>query len=332
MPEMGTSGTIVAAQGDCAVQEGRRRVHEESSTYQDLGRGVGRKQMQGGREPRRSVYTVRRILAALIVLLLLVLLVPQACQALLGTGSESGSGAPDTADVDGSGSEEEDAVTVEETAGDTELAGQESTEEGSAAESSSEDEQANSVANASEDSGEDEDVQNVEFDAALAQVDVELDAAVDGGVNQIAPVPVVDLALQQEIQPIALGEPVVFEQPIVTQSPVPLEPSPLEPPVIPAQPIIEQPILPEEPAFFGQPIPFEEPVFFEEEPAFFAEPAFYWEEPIFFEEPVVYDAGAPTVAAPTVETEVVQESAGEMQEGSSEASTVAIASGGGDRD
>jgi hypothetical protein len=102
--------------------------------------------------------------------------------------------------------------------------------------------------------------------------------------------------------------------------------------VIPAQPIIEQPILPEEPAFFGQPIPFEEPVFFEEEPAFFAEPAFYWEEPIFFEEPVVYDAGTHTVAAPTVETEVVQESAGEMQEGSSEASTVAIASGGGDRD
>src|SRR5918998_6012203 len=160
--------------------------------------------MQGGREPGRSVYTVRRILAVLIVLLLLVLLVPQACQALLGTGSESGSGAPDTADVDGSGSEEEDAVTVEETAGDTELAGQESTEEGSAAESSSEDEQANSGANASEDSGEDEDedVQNVEFDAALAQVDVELDAAVDGGVNQIAPVPVgpvpvVDLALQQ---------------------------------------------------------------------------------------------------------------------------------------
>ena len=344
LPEMGTSGTIVAAQGDCAVQEGRRRVHKESSTYQDLGRGVGRKQMQGGREPGRSVYTVRRILAALIVLLLLVLLVPQACQALLGTGSESGSGAPDTADVDGSGSEEEDAATVEEPADDTELAGQESTEEESAAESGSEDEHASTGANASEDSGEDEDedVQNVEFDAALAQVDVELDAAVDGGVNQIAPVPVgpvpvgpvpvgpvpvVDLALQQEIQPIALGEPVVFEQPIVTQSPVPLEP-----PVIPAQPIIEQPILPEEPAFFGQPIPFEEPVFFEEEPAFFAEPAFYWEEPIFFEEPVVYDAGAPTVVAPTVETEVVQESAGEMQEGSSEASTVAIASGGGDRD
>ncbi|HLL57144.1 MAG TPA: hypothetical protein VK359_04400, partial [Rubrobacteraceae bacterium] len=174
--------------------------------------------------------------------------------------------------------------------------------------------------------GEDEEARNVEFDAALAQVNVELDAAVDGGLNQIAPVPVVDLTLQQEVQPIALGEPVVFEQPIVIQSPVPLEP-----PVIPVQPLAQEPILPVEPAFFGELIPSEEPIFFGEDPAFFGEPTFYEEEPIFFGEPVVYDADAPAVAAPTVETEAAQESADETQGESSEASTVAIASGGGDR-
>jgi hypothetical protein len=326
LSETGPSGTIVAAQGGYAVREGRRRIHKESSTYQDLGRGVGRKPMQGGRDPGRGVYTVRRILAVLIVLLLLVLLAPQACQALLGTADETGSGAPDTADVDGP-SDEEDAATVEESADDTGSAEQEATEVGSATETSSEDD----VSQASGE-GEDEDARNVEFDAALAQVDVELDAALAGGANEIAPVPVVDLALQQEVQPIALGEPVVFEQPIVIQSPVPLEP-----PVVPVQPIVQEPILPVEPAFFGERIPFEEPIFFEEEPAFFGVPTFYdeepvfFEEPIFFEEPVVYDSGVPAVAAPTVETEVAQESAGETQEWSSEASTVAIASGG-DRD
>ena len=297
---------------------------QENSTYQDLGRGVGRKSMQGGQEPGRGVYTVRRILAVLIVLLLLVLLVPQACQAILGTGSESGSGAPDKADVDGSGGDEEDAAPVEETTDSTESAEQES-----ATESSPEGEQASSEDDASEASGEgeDNDAQNVEFDTGLAQVDVELDAAVGGGVNEIAPVPVVDLALQQQIQPIALGEPVVLEQPIVVESPVPLEP-----PVIPEQPIIQGPILLEEPAFFVEPIPFGGPIFFEEDPTFFDGPNFFEEEPNYFEEPVVYDGGVPASTAPPVETEVAQESAGETQGGSSEASTVAIASGGGDRD
>jgi hypothetical protein len=297
-------------------------------TYQDLGRGVGRKPMQGGQGPGRSVYTVRRILAVLIVLLLLVLLLPQACQALRGTGSESGSGAPGTEHVDSSGGDEEDAATVEETIGGMESAEQESTEQGSATESGPEAEQASSEDDVGEASGEDEDedAQNVEFEASFAQIDVELDAAVDGGVNEIAPVPVVDLSLQQEIQPIALGEPVVLEQPIIVESPVPLEP-----PVIPVQPVIEAPILLEEPAYFGAPIPFEGPIFFDEEPTFFDELTFF-DEPTFFEEPVVYDAGAPAFTASTVETEVAQESAGETQGGSSEASTVAIASDGGDRD
>src|SRR4028119_1798325 len=162
--------------------------------------------MQGGREPGRSVYTVRRVLAVLIVLLLLVLLVPQACQALLGTGSESGEGAPDTADVDGSGGDEEDAATIEETAGDTELAEQDSAERKSATESGPEDE-------ASEASGEDEDddARNVEFDAALAQVDLEPDTAIDGGVSEIAPVPIFDLSNQQSIPPVALEQPIFLD-------------------------------------------------------------------------------------------------------------------------
>src|ERR671916_707765 len=121
--------------------------------------------MQGGREPGRSVYKVRRIVGVLIVLLLLVLLVPQACQALLGTGSESVEEAPDTADVDGSGGDEEDAAMVEDPTGDTESAEQESAEQGSTTEGSPEDEQASSEGDASEESGEDEDedAQNVAF-------------------------------------------------------------------------------------------------------------------------------------------------------------------------
>jgi hypothetical protein len=282
--------------------------------------------MQGGREPGRSVYTVRRILAALIVLLLLVLLVPQACQALLGTGNETGSGAPDTVDVNGP-SDEEGATTVEESADDTESAERESIEEESATESSSEVEQARSEDDASEAS--DGDARNVEFDASLAQADVGLDATVAGGADQIAPIPVVDLAFQQQVQPIALGEPVVFQQPIVAENPVPLEP-----PVVPTQPIapepsVQEPILPAEPALLGELIPFaQELIFFEEDPAFFVEPTFLEAEPVFFEEPGVSDVEVPATPAPTAENEVGQESASETQGGSSEAATVAIASGG----
>ncbi len=278
--------------------------------------------MQGRQGPGRSVYTVRRILAVLIVLLLLALLVPQAGQAIRGTGSESGSGAPSTEDVESSGGDEVDAATAEETIGGTESAEQESTEQGSATESGSEDEQASSEDDVGQASGEDEDedAQNVEFEASLAQIDVELDAAIDGGVNEIAPVPVVDLSLQQQVQPIALGEPVVLAQPIIVEGPLPPEP-----PVIPVQPIIEAPILLEEPAFFGMPFPFEGPIFFEEEPTFI-------DEPTYFEEPAVYDAGAPAFTAPTIETEVAQENAGETQGESSEASTLAIASDDGGRD
>src|SRR3954451_6405599 len=81
--------------------------------------------MQGGQgpsgEPGRGVYVVRRIVAALVVLLLLALLVPQACQALLGSGEEPGSRTHDTSDVGSSdGGTDEESTTSEETTGGTE--------------------------------------------------------------------------------------------------------------------------------------------------------------------------------------------------------------------
>jgi len=56
--------------------------------------------MQVGQKPGRSIYLVRRIMVALIALLLLILLVPRACEALLGTGDEQSTEAPETADVE----------------------------------------------------------------------------------------------------------------------------------------------------------------------------------------------------------------------------------------
>src|SRR5215204_3900162 len=64
--------------------------------------------MQGGQEPGRGIYIVRRILVVLVVL---ILLVPRACEAILGPGEEQSSEAPETADV-----EEEETVTEEEAA------------------------------------------------------------------------------------------------------------------------------------------------------------------------------------------------------------------------
>ena len=42
--------------------------------------------MQGGQEPGRGVYVVRRIVAVLVILLLLILLVPRACETFIGQG------------------------------------------------------------------------------------------------------------------------------------------------------------------------------------------------------------------------------------------------------
>src|SRR5215207_9227940 len=67
--------------------------------------------MQGGQGPGRGIYIARRISVVLIVFLLLILLVPRACDALLGTREEQSYKAPETATV-----EEEETVKEEEAA------------------------------------------------------------------------------------------------------------------------------------------------------------------------------------------------------------------------
>jgi hypothetical protein len=72
----------------------RLGTREEASAGED--RGVGEEPMRGAQGPgdarggqarlrSRHEYTMRRLLAAMILLLLLVLIVPRACQALLGS-------------------------------------------------------------------------------------------------------------------------------------------------------------------------------------------------------------------------------------------------------
>src|SRR5919199_339571 len=74
----------------------------------------GRESVQGPQEPGRGVYLARRIVALLIILLVLILLVPRACQALLGPGEEESSGptAPEKTSV----AEESTTDLTEETA------------------------------------------------------------------------------------------------------------------------------------------------------------------------------------------------------------------------
>src|SRR5829696_3671332 len=65
--------------------------------------------MQGGQGPGRGIYIARRIAVVPIFLILLILLVPRACDALLGTREEQSSEAPETANVT-----EEEATPVQE--------------------------------------------------------------------------------------------------------------------------------------------------------------------------------------------------------------------------
>ena len=82
-------------------------------------------QSPGGSGPRfrtRRVYTMRRILAALAVLLLLALLVPRACQAIIGSdnnaGSNRGNGAPEKAAGGAGNAEATSAEKAEAKGGD----------------------------------------------------------------------------------------------------------------------------------------------------------------------------------------------------------------------
>src|SRR5215218_7399506 len=78
----------------------------------------------GSRTFRRDVYVRRRILAVLVVLLLLALLVPRACQALLGSNEDTGprehrkAGAPETATGAGGGTKGTTKTETKDTASD----------------------------------------------------------------------------------------------------------------------------------------------------------------------------------------------------------------------
>jgi len=67
---------------------------------------------QGGQEPGRGVYVVRRIVAVLVILLLLILLVPRACEAFIVAGEEPGPGAPETGDDVGDKGETADEIAT----------------------------------------------------------------------------------------------------------------------------------------------------------------------------------------------------------------------------
>ena len=77
----------------------------------------------GSRAAGRDVYVRRRILAVLVVLLLLALLVPRACQALLGSNEDTGprehqkaGGAPETATGTGGGTKDTAKTETKDTA------------------------------------------------------------------------------------------------------------------------------------------------------------------------------------------------------------------------
>jgi hypothetical protein len=266
--------------------------------------------MQGGQGPGRNIYAVRRLVAALVILLLLILLIPWACQALLGSGNESGSGASDTADVNSSGRSDEGAVETEATT--------ETNEQGSATEESSSEEEVSSGGGARETSDEAEysEAQNAESEVDLALANVELDAAVgESGPDQTAPVPVVDLANQQPIQPIAPEGQIAVEQPLAA-----------EPPVIPEQPVISEPVFLAQPIlgdpyFLGSQYASEDQYFFEDQTIPFGGIS------AFYDYSSVLQTGYPATLGTPTDSQTAQEST-DNAPGDSGASAVAIASSG----
>jgi len=215
--------------------------------------------MQGGQEPGRGIYIVRRILVVLVVLLLLILLVPRACEAILGPGEEQSSEAPETADV-----EEEETVTEEEAAPVQE-------------EITEREEVAVSVSEEEEEAGEEEDV------GAATVETVELEAPLAGPVTGFGGIPGggAVVSVPQAVPPVVgTGVPEPIPPP-----PAPQEPALVSEPLAPAPiPPVQQPTFVEEPVFPGEPL-------------FFGEP-FFFGEPLFFAEPVVFEQPAPPVEEP----------------------------------
>lgn len=154
-------------------------------------------------------------MAVLVILLLLALLVPQACQALLGSRDGTGSGEQDTAGMDSSGdggSEEENATNEETVGGADEVAEQEDATDNQA--DSGETAASDGAPRTSDDAETSEDeyagVDTLELDARLAGAGGLLEEVAIGEVAQIAPIPVFYAGGQQTIQPTAPVEPVVL--------------------------------------------------------------------------------------------------------------------------
>jgi hypothetical protein len=189
----------------------------------------GRESVQGPQEPGRGVYLARRIVALLIILLVLILLVPRACQALLGPGEEESSGptVPET------------SVTEESTTGLTEETAQQGSTAGGG-ETNVEVSISETASGAG--AGEEESVQALDMQAAadLTGTAVSFEAPItpisesaitDMNINQPAPLPEVGLQQQEVVQPVTFEEPVFFEE-----SPFFEEPMFLEEAVTPEEP------------------------------------------------------------------------------------------------
>jgi hypothetical protein len=188
----------------------------------------------GDQPNSRGVYTVRRILAGLVVLLLLALLVPQACQALLEPRDETGPRTQDTANVvsSGDGGSREEGVSNEETAGVTDdVAEQEDafytpSYSGEAGVSETAPRTFRGVETSEDEDGGEE---NVELEFELVGVADVLEEGAMGEAGQIVPTSVTDAGKQQAVEtqlpvepmvPVDLtasAEPTFLEDLIVTQ-------------------------------------------------------------------------------------------------------------------
>src|ERR671916_1551114 len=236
--------------------------------------------MQGGPGPGRGIYVTRRVLAALVVLLLLVLLVPWACQNLIGSREQPGSESSETADVDSSDEGAEEAAKDEEVNTNEEAA----TDEEAVTDEDSGAERADTVRGSDSETGSEDDEEGFgdEEDGGASEVELDPLGSVAGleavgSAGQIPPTLDPGAANQLAIQPVAPTEPVFLALP----------PAPAESPLVPAEPII-----PAEPVLFEDPTLFEDPYLFEGG-AYFEDPQVALEEPpvAFEEEPLVDYAG-----------------------------------------
>jgi hypothetical protein len=241
--------------------------------------------MQGGPGPGRGIYVTRRVLAALVVLLLLVLLVPWACQNLIGSREQPGSESSETADVDSSDEGAEEAAKDEEVNTNEEAA----TDEEAVTDEDSGAERADTVRGSDSETGSEDDEEGFgdEEDGGASEVELDPLGSVAGfeavgGAGQIPPTLDLGAANQLAIQPVAPTEPVFLAlPPAPAESLVPVEP------IIPAEP----PLF-EDPSLFGDPFPFEGAACFEdpflcEDPFLFGGAVYFEEPPVALEEPPV---------------------------------------------